>query len=156
MAWQREAVGDAVEGEPLEVRKEGGVRGVWVGDWTEALDLDDAVGDSNARVGEVIREQLLDNQRRDGVGEGVGLFEVHEALDNHRVDVREELEDGPWLKAKCAGVHLEGECYLEAGLGDKGERLDGLDVIDEEEDVGEVGGLKADGHEWDWKLVFEG
>ena len=47
---------------------------------------------------------------------------------------------------KAAGLMRTVRAASLAASGDEPERLDGVDVVDVEQDVGEVYGLKTDGH----------
>ena len=92
----------------------------------------------------MIVKRVEDNPR-DGVGEGVSLLEAGEFIDDHRVDVGEEREDVLWRVGECSGVRLEGEGRDPAVLCDECERLDRC-IIDVEEDVGEEDRLESDRH----------
>ena len=52
---------------------------------------------------------VFSNNRRDRVGEGDGLIQALELAHDHRVDVREVLEDVAWRFGEVRGVHLQCE-----------------------------------------------
>ena len=82
---QRDALGDAVDPDPLKGREGREVqRAAAVCD--AAPDLDDAVGVPERGL-VAANVHPLDNNRRDGVGEGVAVLEAPRPPDNDRVDV---------------------------------------------------------------------
>ena len=153
MFGQRDAGCDTIKLDPFESREQGKVDpAVTVGG--TKLDFNNTVRVFEIHLPGNGKPHNPNNERRDGVGEGVYLTEAGEGFDDHRVDVGEVVQDGAGRVREHVGVDLEGESRLVAALRDEGERLDCVDVRDEEEDVGEVDGLETDGHSDVVRTVF--
>ena len=143
--WQCDVVDNVTESESLKAREKGEVGRVFAG-CVAVPDLDDAVGEAEQLGGEVVEVQKPNDERRDRVGEGDGRFQVRHSPDNHRVDVGEELDGFLWRVEEREGGCLEGAHRFVAALRGEEERLDGLGITDEEDDVGKVDGLKTNCH----------
>ena len=110
-------------------------------------DFDDAVGVSE-QVGEgSVEVHEPDNKPRDRVRER-GAPAERILVDDHRVDVGEEPEDVARGFGERHRVCLEDERRIAAAPRNEGKSFDRVNVLDEEEDVGEVDGLKTEGRTW--------
>ena len=135
-------VRDTVGAESLEVGEAGEVAGRW---GVAEADLNDAVGEVAELLGETVKVEGHEDDRRDAGWWLVGVVEPPEGANDHRVDVGEDPHDVARRLAEAGGVGLEGERRLGAVLGENEESPDGFLAFDGEQDVVEVDGLQADG-----------